>query len=98
MKPYSRPTGRPFPNADRALHQLARGRLPQCPRCEHPVIAHARDDAGQRVCTRGQGLVTCRECAHVQAAMPDHVRAVFYLAECFKLAPRADSWRPFVLA
>lgn len=85
-------------SAERALHQVQRGRLPQCPRCNHPVIVHACSDEGQRVCTRGQGLVACRECAHVQAAMHEPTRRVFYLAETFRLVGQgADVWKPLVL-
>jgi len=85
-------------SAERALHQVQRGRLPQCPRCNHPAIAHACNDKGQRVCTRGRGLVACRECAHVQAEMREPTRGVFYLAETFRLAGQgADVWKPLVL-
>jgi hypothetical protein len=37
-----------------------------CPVCWHPVGTHAVE-AGYRVCTRGCGRVSCRECAHGQA-------------------------------
>jgi hypothetical protein len=39
-----------------------------CPGCGHAVDAHAVE-AGQRVCTRGYGRVSCRECAHGQASL-----------------------------
>lgn len=86
------------PSAERALHQVQRGRLPECPRCLHPVIAHALDDGGQRVCTRGVGLVSCRECARVQAVMPEAMRGMFYLAQAFQLAAKAAAWKPLVLS
>lgn len=38
----------------------------QCPLCWHQVDAHAVE-SGQRVCTRGYGRISCRECAHGQA-------------------------------
>jgi hypothetical protein len=80
----------------RALDQIERGRLPQCPRCEHPVMAHAVDEERRRVCTR-TGQVSCLDCARAQAVMPAPVLAVFCLSQAFKLAPRPESWRTLVL-
>lgn len=96
MKTYRRHRTRP--SAERALHQVQRGRLPQCPRCDHAVIAHAYNDEGQRVCTRGQGLVACQVCARVQAEMREPARAMFYLAQALQLAGKAAAWRPLVLS
>lgn len=87
---------RPRPDVDRALHQVARGQLPECGRCQHPVMAHAHDEAGRRVCTR-VGPVSCRTCSEVQARMPAPVLAMFSLAQAFQLAPRPDSWKTLVL-
>ncbi|MEW2568289.1 hypothetical protein [Streptomyces sp. NPDC047070] len=98
MRPYSRPAHRPYPRAVKALHQVERGRVAKCPRCEHAVAAHARDEQGQRVCTRGKGSVACRECAHTQALRSEPVRAMFLLGEGLALAPRASSWEPLVLS
>ncbi|MFF5968298.1 hypothetical protein ACFY64_32155 [Streptomyces collinus] len=39
-----------------------------CPGCWHPVDAHAIE-GGHRVCTRGVGRISCRECAHDLAAL-----------------------------
>ncbi|MFF0139698.1 hypothetical protein ACFYRN_24995 [Streptomyces sp. NPDC005227] len=63
---------RPYPRVDRSLEQVVRGRVPEpprCPICNHPVNRHALDE-GQRVCTRGQGLISCRDCAEVWARTP----------------------------
>ncbi|MEW2633326.1 hypothetical protein AB0903_17140 [Streptomyces sp. NPDC048389] len=61
---------RPYPNAARARRQIERtAYLRACPWCKHPEKAHAVED-GQRVCTRGQGLVSCRSCAELWAWMP----------------------------
>ncbi|MFD0208965.1 hypothetical protein ACFVH9_07495 [Streptomyces hirsutus] len=69
MRPYSQVNRRPYPRAVRALHQVERVlRVPECPACGHPVRVHAIE-GGQRVCTRGCGRVSCRSCAHNQAAL-----------------------------
>lgn len=63
---------RPYPRRGRALAQVARGRVPEpplCPLCQHPVPRHASED-GQPVCTRGQGRISCRDCAELWARMP----------------------------
>ncbi|MFJ8348964.1 hypothetical protein ACIQ9J_21910 [Streptomyces sp. NPDC094153] len=63
---------RPYPNADRARHQVERGRVPEptrCPVCDHHVSRHALED-GQPVCTRGKGPVSCQDCAELWARMP----------------------------
>lgn len=63
---------RPYPDTARALAQVKRARLPappSCPICFHPVTRHATDD-GQPVCTRGPGLVACRDCAEAWARTP----------------------------
>ncbi|MFJ1653492.1 hypothetical protein ACIOC2_19305 [Streptomyces sp. NPDC088337] len=63
---------RPYPNADRARHQVERGRAPEptrCPVCDHHVSRHALED-GQPVCTRGKGPVSCQDCAELWARMP----------------------------
>lgn len=63
---------RPYPNVARALAQWERGRAPEpsrCPICNHFVSRHALED-GQPVCTRGQGLISCRDCAELWARMP----------------------------
>ncbi|MFJ2719399.1 hypothetical protein [Streptomyces sp. NPDC087437] len=63
---------RPYPRVDRARHQVERGRAPEptrCPACNHFVSRHALED-GQPVCTRGKGLVSCRDCAELWARMP----------------------------
>ncbi|WDO09933.1 hypothetical protein ME763_32100 [Streptomyces murinus] len=58
-------TYRPAPDVNRALHQLKRSQLPEpprCPVCAHSVLRHATE--GERpVCSAGQGLVSCRDCA-----------------------------------
>lgn len=87
---------RPRPDVDRALHQVARGRLPECERCQHPVMGHAHDEEGRRVCTR-VGLVSCRACAEAMARMPQPALAFFCLAQALQLAPRPDSWKTLVL-
>ena len=96
MSTYARGGYRPFPRAVRARHQVERGRLPLCPRCGHAVIAHAIEE-GRRVCTRGQGVIACRDCARPQARMSPAMRSVFDLAEAFRLAPRPELWQPLVL-
>lgn len=69
MRPYSRPGRRPYPSVRRALHQRERAlRCRVCPACGHPVTVHAVE-GGQRVCTRGFGLISCRECAHAYAGL-----------------------------
>jgi hypothetical protein len=61
---------RPYPNTDRALRQVQRHpEAPACPACHHPVAVHATE-AGERVCTRGEGRISCRECAELWARMP----------------------------
>lgn len=63
---------RPYPRVRRALHQQARGRVPAppcCPICDHPVNRHALEER-QRVCTRGPGRISCRDCAELWARMP----------------------------
>lgn len=63
---------RPYPMVDRTLHQLARGRVPdppRCPTCDHFVNRHALED-GQRVCSLGTGLIPCRDCAELWARSP----------------------------
>lgn len=63
---------RPYPDVDRARHQLERGHAPEpprCPACTHFVSRHALED-GQPVCTRGQGLISCRDCAELWARTP----------------------------
>ncbi|MCX3059569.1 hypothetical protein [Streptomyces beihaiensis] len=62
----------PYPDADRALAQVERGRAPEpdrCPVCTHFVSRHALED-GTPVCTRGVGLVSCRDCAETWAQNP----------------------------
>lgn len=83
-------------SAERSLHQVERGRLPECPRCSHPVMAHAVDEQRRRVCTRA-GVVSCRDCARIQADMPPVVLAVYCLSQAFQLAPRPDSWKTLIL-
>ncbi|MFJ1607076.1 hypothetical protein ACIOHS_27440 [Streptomyces sp. NPDC088253] len=39
-----------------------------CLVCWHPLDTHAVE-AGHRVCTRGYGRVSCRECAHGRALL-----------------------------
>jgi hypothetical protein len=95
MNTYARPA-RPRPSVDRALSQLARGRLPECPGCQHPVMGHVHDEEGRRVCTR-VGPVSCRVCAEVQARMTAPALAVFCLAQALQLAARPDSWKTLVL-
>ncbi|MGY3199681.1 hypothetical protein [Streptomyces sp. TE5632] len=69
VRPYSQANRRPYPCPVRALHQVERAlRVPECPACGHPVRVHAVE-GGQRVCTRGYGLVSCSSCAHNQAAL-----------------------------
>ncbi|MFF8406932.1 hypothetical protein ACF06P_35555 [Streptomyces sp. NPDC015684] len=77
---------RPYPHVYRALAQVERGRLPKpplCPICKHPVCHHA-SEAGRPVCTRGPGLIACRDCAELRARTPDAAalvdfgRALFY--------------------
>lgn len=63
---------RPYPATQRALNQLERGRAPEptrCPICDHPVHHHATEN-GQPVCSRGRGLISCRDCAELWARMP----------------------------
>ncbi|MEW2250417.1 hypothetical protein AB0907_24120 [Streptomyces sp. NPDC006975] len=63
---------RPYPSAARALAQVKRGRIPEaepCRVCGHRVDRHAIED-GERVCTRGAGLISCRDCAELWARMP----------------------------
>lgn len=61
---------RPYPNRDRALAQVERRpEPPRCPICDHPVNRHALEGE-QRVCTRGQGLISCRDCAELRARIP----------------------------
>ncbi|MGW4889610.1 hypothetical protein [Streptomyces murinus] len=65
-------THRPYPDPDRALHQLKRGRIPEpprCPACAHPVNRHAIED-GQRVCRWAPGPISCRDCAELYARVP----------------------------
>lgn len=85
-------------SAERSLHQVERGRLPQCPRCDHPAIVHAFDEAGQRVCTRGLGVVSCRSCAHGQAVIGEPARAMLDLAQALRMAGSRDAWKSFVLS
>lgn len=64
MRPYSRANRRVFPSAERALKQVERAlRVPECRGCGHPVRVHAIE-GGHRVCTRGFGVISCRDCAH----------------------------------
>ncbi|MFF3884068.1 hypothetical protein [Streptomyces sp. NPDC001914] len=63
---------RPYPRRGRALAQVERGRVPEpplCPICQHPVPRHATEE-GHPVCTRGQGPISCRDCAELWARMP----------------------------
>lgn len=53
----------------------------RCPGCGHAVDAHAVE-AGQPVCTRGYGRVSCRECAHGLASVVLE-RYGANVAECF---------------
>jgi hypothetical protein len=70
VRPYSRPNRAPYPRVTRALHQVGRAlRVPTCPQCGHPLRVHAIE-AGHRVCTRGHGVIACRDCAHTYAALP----------------------------
>lgn len=61
---------RPYPDRKRARRQIQRAtyRTP-CTRCQHPQAVHAVED-GERVCTRGEGLISCRDCAELWARMP----------------------------
>ncbi|MFI9418112.1 hypothetical protein [Streptomyces werraensis] len=69
MRPYSQANRRPYPNRERAVNQAVRAlREPECPACGHLVRKHAVE-AGQRVCTRGYGRISCLECAHGYACM-----------------------------
>lgn len=77
---------RPYPNIDNALRQV--GRHPQarkCPGCDHRVDSHAVED-GERVCTRGVGRISCRDCAELHARMPA-VAAVTDLVRAFRTKP-----------
>lgn len=85
---------RPPLNVDRALHQVTRGRLPECERCHHPVMTHAHDEAGRRVCTR-LDPVSCRTCAEVQARMSAPVFAMFRLGQALAASP--GWWKTLVL-
>lgn len=63
---------RPYPRVDRAVHQAERGRVPDPPRClicNHFVNRHALED-GQRVCSLGEGPISCRDCAELWARTP----------------------------
>ncbi|MFJ8153933.1 hypothetical protein [Streptomyces sp. NPDC094468] len=63
---------RPYPRTKRALDQVQRGRIPDpalCPVCTHPVGRHAVEN-GHPVCTRGQGPISCRDCAEQWARTP----------------------------
>ncbi|MFF0092648.1 hypothetical protein ACFYSF_22175 [Streptomyces canus] len=69
MRPYSRPNRAQYPSATRALNQVERAlRVLTCPQCGHPVRVHAIE-GGHRVCTRGYGVISCRDCAHNYAAL-----------------------------
>ena len=69
MRPYSRANRSTYPNVTRALHQAERAlKVPECPGCGHPVRVHAIE-GGQRVCTRGYGVISCRDCAHNYASL-----------------------------
>ncbi|MFI5973543.1 hypothetical protein [Streptomyces sp. NPDC051452] len=77
---------RPYPNRERALAQERRGRAPEptpCPACAHPVNRHAIE-GGQPVCTRGLGLVSCRDCAETWARNPA-VAALMDFGRVFRL-------------
>lgn len=92
-----RMNARSYPCAVRAQHQITRAaQLPECPGCQHPVMAHALE-GGHRVCTRGVGRVACRDCALGQATMGEPARAMFDLATALQRGRRGNPPGPLKL-
>lgn len=97
MKLHSRTSHRPYPRVKRALHQIGRAvAMPTCPRCRHAVRSHAVEN-GERVCTHGPGLVSCRDCALLQVTLSKPALAIHDLAAALRLPPRREAWEPLVL-
>lgn len=79
---------RPYPDIDRALAQIERGRVPVpplCPICHHRVDRHATED-GRPVCTHGQGLISCRDCAELWGRDPA-IASLINLGRAFGRVP-----------
>lgn len=97
MRSYNRRSHRAYLNAERARHQIERAvTMPECPRCKHAVRSHALED-GERVCTHGPGLVSCRDCALLLATLSKPAIAMHDLAAALRMPPSPKSWQPLVL-